>query len=259
MSLAQYDAHASLQDPEALLEEYLPMIKYHADQLMRRTPASIELDDMIDAGVLGLLDGAQRFDTSKDVLFKTFAAYRVRGAMIDYLRAFDWMPRGLRDTSKALQAAFHKLEQRYGRPAEEKEIADFLELDIESYRQKLDQVRSMSVVYFDDLPSVSNAGEDELHVLDMIAGDASLMPEHQTAVGQFVDKLAGAIESLPQKEAVLLSLYYYEELTMKEVALVLGLTESRVSQVHSQMVMRLRSYLSLSADGKSTVRKRRAS
>ena len=259
MSLAQYDAHASLQDPEALLEAYLPVIKYHADQLMRRTPASIELDDMIDAGVLGLLDGAQRFDTSKDVLFKTFAAYRVRGAMIDYLRAFDWMPRGLRDTSKALQGAFHELEQRYGRPAEEKEIADFLELDIESYRQKLDQVRSMSVVYFDDLPSVSNAGEDELHVLDMIAGDASLMPEHQTAVGQFVDKLAGAIENLPQKEAVLLSLYYYEELTMKEVALVLGLTESRVSQVHSQMVMRLRSYLSLSADGKSTVRKRRVS
>ena len=257
MSLAQYDAHASLQDPEALLEEYLPMIKYHADQLMRRTPASIELDDMIDAGVLGLLDGAQRFDTSKNVLFKTFAAYRVRGAMIDYLRAFDWMPRGLRDTSKALQGAFEALEQRYGRPAEEKEIADFLDLDLASYRQKLDQVRSMSVVYFDDLPTVSSGGEDELHVLDIIAGDATLMPEHQTEVAQFVDKLAGAIEGLPQKEAVLLSLYYYEELTMKEVALVLGLTESRVSQVHSQMVMRLRSHLHLSADGRSSVRQRR--
>ncbi len=255
MSLAQYDAHASLQDPEALLKEYLPMIKYHADQLMRRTPASIELDDMIDAGVLGLLDGAQRFDTSKDVLFKTFAAYRVRGAMIDYLRAFDWMPRGLRDTSKSLQAAFYVLEQRFGRPADEAEIAEFLEMDIETYRQKLDQVRSMSVVYFDDLPTVSNS-DDELHILDMIEGDTSLMPEHQTAMGQFVEKLANAIENLPQKEAILLSLYYYEELTMKEVALVLGLTESRVSQVHSQMVMRLRSQLSLSKDGKSTVRKR---
>ncbi len=259
MSLAQYDAHASLQDPEALLKEYLPMIKYHADQLMRRTPASIELDDMIDAGVLGLLDGAQRFDVSKDVLFKTFAAYRVRGAMIDYLRAFDWMPRGLRDTSKALQGAFHVLEQRFGRPAEEKEIAEFLEMNIETYRQKLDQVRSMSVVYFDDLPTVSSSSDDELHILDMIEGDASLMPEHQTAMGQFVDKLASAIESLPKKEAILLSLYYYEELTMKEVALVLGLTESRVSQVHSQMVMRLRGHLSLSKDGHSTVRKRRVS
>ncbi len=258
MSLASYDAHhASLQDPEALLKEYLPMIKYHADQLMRRTPASIELDDMIDAGVLGLLDGAQRFDPSKDVLFKTFAAYRVRGAMIDYLRAFDWMPRGLRDTSKTLQTAFQELEQRFGRPAEESEIAEFLGIDIETYRQKLDQVKSMSVVYFDDLPVVNNS-DDELHVLDMIAGDASLMPEHQTAMSEFVEKLAQAIETLPRKEAVLLSLYYYEELTMKEVALVLGLTESRVSQVHSQMVMRLRSHLNLSADGKATMRKRRA-
>ena len=240
-----YDGHLDLNNPEALLHEYLPMIRYHADQLMRRTPASIELDDMIDAGVLGLLDGAQRFDASKEVLFKTFAAYRVRGAMIDYLRTFDWMPRGLRDTSKALQGAFNELEQRFGRPAEEKEIAEFLEMDLETYRLKLDQVRSMSVVYFDDLPAV-RGDDDDLHVLDIIAGDSSLGPEHQTAMGQFVEKLSEAIEKLPKREAVLLSLYYYEELTMKEVALVLGLTESRVSQVHSQMVVRLRGYLHLS-------------
>lgn len=237
-----YDEHALLANPEALLKEYLPMIRYHADQLMRRTPASIELDDMIDAGVLGLLDGAQRFDSSKDVLFKTFAAYRVRGAMIDYLRAFDWMPRGLRDTSKSLQSAFLALEQKFGRPAEESEIAEFLELDLESYRQKLDQVRSMSVVCFDDLPSV-RGDDDDLHILDVMAGSVELMPEYQTEVGEFIGKLAEAIQALPKREAVLMSLYYYEELTMKEVALVLGLTESRVSQLHSQMVMRLRSYL----------------
>lgn len=243
-----YEGEVDLGTPEALLEEYLPMIRYHADQLMRRTPASIELDDMIDAGVLGLLDGAQRFDTSKDVLFKTFVAYRVRGAMIDYLRTFDWMPRSLRDTSKSLQGAFNELEQRFGRPAEEKEIAEFLEIDLDTYRQKLDQVRSMSVVYFDDLPSV-HGEDDDLHVLDIIAGDSALGPEHQTAMGQFVEKLAEAIEELPKREAVLLSLYYYEELTMKEVALVLDLTESRVSQVHSQMVMRLRGHLKLSPEG----------
>lgn len=242
-----YDGNANLNNPEQLLQEYLPMIRYHADQLMRRTPSSIELDDMIDAGVLGLLDGAQRFDASKDVLFKTFAAYRVRGAMIDYLRAFDWMPRGLRDTSKSLQGAFQALEQRFGRPAEEQEIAEYLEMDIETYRQKLDQVRSMSVVYFDDLPSVRGE-EDDLHVLDILASDQSYEPEHQTAMGQFVEKLAEAIDQLPKREMILLSLYYYEELTMKEVALVLNLTESRVSQVHSQMVMRLRAYLKLSPD-----------
>jgi len=248
-----YEEHALLDDPEALLQEYLPMIRYHADQLMRRTPASIELDDMIDAGVLGLLDGAQRFDVSKEVLFKTFAAYRVRGAMIDYLRTFDWMPRGLRDTSKSLQSAFHVLEQQFGRPAEESEIAEFLEMDLDTYRLKLNQVRSMSVIYFDDLPSVRGE-DDDLHILDVIAGDEKLTPEHQTAMGQFVAKLSKAIEKLPKREAVLLSLYYYEELTMKEVALVLGLTESRVSQLHSQMVVRLRGHLLTDEDKKGNKR-----
>jgi len=243
----QYEHHQEasiLDDPERLLEEYLPLIRYHADQLMRRTPDSIELDDLINAGVLGLLDGAQRFDVEREVQFKTFVSYRVRGAMIDYLRAFDWMPRSLRDSSKDLQRALLELEQQHGRPAEENEIADFLGVSLDDYRQRLDQVRMMSVIHFDDLPSIS--GDDgELSVLDVLSGDPELMPEHQTAVNQFIGQLGEAIEQLPKREGVLLTLYYYEELTMKEVALVLGLTESRVSQIHSQMVIRLRGMLSL--------------
>ena len=243
----QYEHHQEssiLDDPDRLLEEYLPLIRYHADQLMRRTPDSIELDDLINAGVLGLLDGAQRFDEEREVQFKTFVSYRVRGAMIDYLRAFDWMPRSLRDSSKDIQRALQELEQVHGRPAEENEIADFMEVSLEVYRQRLDQVRMMSVIHFDDLPSIS--GDDgELSVLDVLSGDPELMPEQQTAVNQFIGKLGEAIEKLPKREAVLLTLYYYEELTMKEVALVLGLTESRISQIHSQMVLRLRGILSL--------------
>jgi len=239
----QYE-QSILESPERLLEVYLPLIRYHADQLMRRTPASIEMDDLIDAGVLGLLDGAQRFDQEREVQFKTFVSYRVRGAMIDYLRAFDWMPRTLRDTSKSLQAAMEAVQQAYGRPAEEDEIAAYLEIDVHEYRKRLDQVRTMSVVHFDDLPTVIG-DDDDINVLDMLEGDANLMPEYQVATQQFVQQLAEAIEQLPKREVILLSLYYYEELTMKEVALVLGLTESRVSQVHSQMVMRLRSLLRL--------------
>ncbi|MDQ6974785.1 MAG: FliA/WhiG family RNA polymerase sigma factor, partial [Mariprofundaceae bacterium] len=210
-----------LNDPERLLAEYLPLIRYHADQLMRRTPASIELDDMIDAGVLGLLDGAQRFDAEREVQFKTFVSYRVRGAMIDYLRAFDWMPRSLRDTSKSMQLAMTALEQEKGRPAEEEEVAAYLEIDVQEYRKRLDQVRSMSVIHFDDLPSVMGE-DDEMSVLDMLEGDEALMPDRQMASKQFIATLADAIESLPKREMVLLTLYYYEELTMKEVALVLG-------------------------------------
>ncbi|MDX8404395.1 MAG: FliA/WhiG family RNA polymerase sigma factor, partial [Mariprofundaceae bacterium] len=218
--------------------------RYHADQLMRRTPDSIELDDLIDAGVLGLLDGAQRFDSGRDVQFKTFVSYRVRGAMIDYLRAFDWMPRSLRDKSKELQRALLELEQKHGRPAEEGEIAKHLGIDLDIYRQRLDQVRMMTVVHFDDLPSI-NGGDAELSVLEVLSGDPEMMPEQQTAMNEFIGRLAEAIEKLPKREAILLTLYYYEELTMKEVALVLGLTESRVSQIHSQMVLRLRGILGL--------------
>jgi len=233
-----------LNNPEALLEEYLPLIRYHADQLMRRTPDSIELDDMIDAGVLGLLDGARRFDSEREVQFKTFVSYRVRGAMIDYLRAFDWMPRGLRDTSKSLQNAMMVVEQQQGRPAEEAEIAKYLDISLQEYRQRLDHVRTMSVVHFDDLPSVMGE-DDEMNMLDILEGDPELMPERQFSVNDFVNRLAAAIDALPKREGVLLTLYYYEELTMKEVALVLGLTESRVSQIHSQMVVRLRGIFKL--------------
>jgi RNA polymerase sigma factor for flagellar operon FliA len=164
--------------------------------------------------------------------------------MIDYLRAFDWMPRGLRDSSKELQRALLELEQQHGRPAEESEIATHLGISLDEYRQRLDQVRMMSVVYFNDLPSI-NSGDDELSVLEVLAGDPEMLPEQQTAMNQFIGHLAGAIEKLPKREAILLTLYYYEELTMKEIALVLGLTESRVSQIHSQMVLRLRGILNL--------------
>jgi len=157
------------------------------------------------------------------------------------------MPRGLRDSSKALQQAMMVVEQEKGRPAEESEIAKYLDMDIADYRQKLDQVRSMSVIHFDDLPVVMGE-DDEMNVLDVLEGDPDLMPEHQVALGQFVHRLGDAIEGLPKREAVLLTLYYYEELTMKEVALVLGLTESRVSQIHSQMVVRLRGALQLDSD-----------
>jgi RNA polymerase sigma factor for flagellar operon FliA len=234
----------ALDNAEHLLDEYLPMIRYHAGQLIRRVPDSVEMDDLIDAGVLGLLDGAQRFDSNRGVQFKTFAAYRVRGAMIDYLRQFDWLPRGLRDTSKQLQKALLELEQQHGRPAEDHEMAAHLGINVQEYRERLDHVRGMAVVYFDDLPHI-NGNEDALNVLESMEGDPADRPEHQTAIHQFAEQLADAIDMLSARERILLTLYYYEELNMKEVALVLDLTESRVSQLHSKMVLRLRGFLGL--------------
>lgn len=232
------------ESPELLLDAYLPLAQYHADQLMRRVPDSIERDDLINAGVLGLLDAASRFDPGRGIQFSTFVGYRVRGAMMDYLRDFDWFPRSLRDTAKEMQQALSRLEQEYGRPAEESEIANALGLDLDTYRQKLLDIKGMSVLYFDDLPLAGNEDGD-LDVLEVIAGDPEETPERQTAMHEFMGQLATAIEALPVRERIILTLYYYEELSMKEVALVLSLTESRVSQLHSQMVLRLRQLLHL--------------
>jgi len=231
-------------NPEKLLEDHLGLIRYHASQLIRRVPKSIELDDLIDSGVLGLLEGASRFDDSKGIQFKTFISFRVRGAMIDYLRSFDWFPRSMRDASKGLQAALNILQQQHGRPAEEEEVATYLGLDINAYRNRLDQVKSLSVVYFSDLPATGK-DDDVLDMIETIADNPEDVPERQMAMLEFADHLAEAIANLPLREKVLLSLYYHEELNMKEVALVLGLTESRVSQLHSQMVLRLRGLLNL--------------
>jgi len=233
-----------LENPEALLNEYLPLIRYHAGQLIQRVPDSIEFDDLTNAGVLGLLDAANRFDGGRGVQFSTFVAYRVRGAMIDYLRDFDWLPRSLRDTAKEVQQVLMQLEQQHGRPAEEEEIARELGVSLNVYREKLNNIKGMSVVYFDDLPSAGD-GEDTFDVLEAMAGEEGKLPEHMVAMGEFMRQLGEAIEDLPMRERIVLTLYYYEELNMKEVALVLGLTESRVSQLHSQLVLRLRGLLNL--------------
>lgn len=232
------------QSPEQLLETHLPLIRYHANQLIRRVPDSIDMDDLIDAGVLGLLDGAGRFDATKSAQFKTFISYRIRGAMIDYLRAFDWMPRSLRDSSKELQQAMSVLEQQYDRPVEESDVANYLGISVEEYRTRLTHVRSLSIIYFDDLP-LNNGEDDVSSILDSISGDPDDMPDSMLEISDFTQKLAKAIAELPPREKVLISLYYYEELNMKEIALVLDITESRVSQLHSQMVLRLRNKLGL--------------
>jgi len=246
MKPAQYfsPCQEPLGTPDELLEKYLPLIRYHAEQLIRRVPDSIEWDDMVNAGVMGLLDAANRFDPVLNIKFSTFIAYRVRGAMIDYLRAFDWFPRSLRDTAKEFQKVMQTLESQYGRPAEEAEIARALHLSISEYRTRLNSVRTMSIVYFEDLPTITQ-NDGVLDVMEIIADDPSRMPDRQMAMAEFMESLSSSIDSLPQRERVLMTLYYYEELNMKEIALILGLTESRISQLHSQMVLRLRNMMKL--------------
>lgn len=229
--------------PDSLLEDYFSVVRYHVDRLAARIPKSVEVGDLVNAGVVGLLEGAERFDPDRDIDFKTFISYRVNGSIIDFLRSNDWLPRSLRGAASGFQKVMLLLEGRFGRPAREEEIAEELGMSLIEYRKRLQQVQQMSLVYFDDLSTFSEDDVDS--VLDMVASDSSQEPEHQTGLAEFVEILAEGVARLPAKERIILTLYYYEEFTMKEVALIMNLTESRVSQIHSQLVLRLRAMMHL--------------
>jgi RNA polymerase sigma factor FliA len=222
---------------DALVEAHLPQVKFIAERLAAKLPPSVELDDLIGAGVVGLLDAVEKFDPARGVQFKTYAELRVRGAMLDCLRALDWAPRALRQRAREVEAAYRQLEQKYGRPAEEEEIAAVLAISVADYRDLLNELQGLTLLGLEE-------SEDEGDALvNRIPDDVSRTPLalYERAEGQTT--LIAAIDRLPARERQVVALYYLEELTMKEVGAVLGITESRVSQLHTQAVLRLRASL----------------
>lgn len=222
-------------DQQVFIEQYLPMVRRQALALQVRLPANIDLDDLIQAGVLGLLDSMSRFDADAGASFATFASQRVRGAMIDELRSRDWLPRSVRRNARAMDASVRKLEQKYGRPPSEIEIAEDLEMTLEEYRQLLSDTNCGYLLPFEEL--VSEGGEPEADDSSFARPFDALLDVQQRA------RLVEAIEELPEREKLLMALYYQEELNLKEIGVVLGVTESRVCQLHSQAVGRLRTKL----------------
>ncbi len=218
-----------------LLEEYLPLVRRQALSMQVRLPASIELDDLIQAGTVGLLEAMGRFDATQGASFATFASQRIRGAMLDELRSRDWLPRSVRRNARAVDEAVRSLEQKLGRPAEELEIAAELDMELEEYRQLLSDTNSGHLLPFEVL--VSEGAEPGIE-------DASLdTPFHILIDEERRQQLVDGIEALPEREKLLMALYYQEELNLKEIGSVLGVTESRVCQLHSQAVSRLRARL----------------
>lgn len=224
---------------DRLLVEHLPTVRYVARRIHERLPQHVEMDDLVSAGMLGLMDAFAKFDGAKKVQFKSYAQFRIRGAILDSLRSLDWSPRELRRKGRAVEEAIRSVTQRLGRAPVEQEIADEMGLDLMDYQQLLGSLRGLEIGSL-NVERSEDSSDDELAYLPSAPEDDPLV---RCMHGELRQRLMDAIDELPERERLVLTLYYYEELTMKEIGLTLGVVESRVSQIHSSAVLRLRSAL----------------
>ena len=225
-------------DKDTLIRELLPLVKRIAYHLMSRLPASVEADDLIQAGLIGLLDAAERFDDSLGAQFETYATQRVRGAMLDELRDSDWASRAVRKAGRQIEGAIHSLQQRLQRPPTELEIAGELGLTIDDYFSLLNDTRGAQLIYYEDLHASDN---DDF--LEHFADELAAGPFETLSDQNFKKALTQAVVALPDREKMLMGMYYEQEMNFKEIGAVLGVSESRVCQLHSQATARLRGFL----------------
>ncbi len=227
---------------EQLVLQYAPLVKYVAGRLAIMLPRVMDSDDVLSSGVLGLIEAIDRYDPTTGVKFETYAIARIRGSILDELRSLDWIPRSARQRSQEISRAFTRLEAEYGRPPTDEEVATSLGLDMHQYHQA--SVSAASVVISLETPLPSGDGDgDGAALVDTIEATNARDPLQHAEEGELLEALAGAIRSLSERERILLSLYYEQELTMKEISLVLEVSESRVCQLHGRAVHRLRAQL----------------
>ncbi len=230
-----YTAKGQL-DLTAMLKQYRPLVRRLAHQMIAKLPANVEIDDLIQVGMIGLTDALSRFDAAQGVQFETFATQRIRGAMLDELRGGDWMSRGSRKQQRSIEAAVHRLEQRLGRAPQESEIASELGVSLAEYQELLAKVRGTQLVYLEDM-----SGDDgDNDYLDRHVGDEAANPLAQLQDHRMREALIAAIKTLPEREQYVMSMYHEHDMNLKEIAAVLKVTESRVCQLHSQSIARLR-------------------
>lgn len=221
--------------------EYAPLIKFIAQKIAVRLPSNIELDDLISSGVIGLMDAIEKYDPTRDNKFKTYAEFRIRGSILDELRAQDWVPRSVRDKAKLLDRTIIELEAELGRSPSDEEVSTRLSITMEEFHDLVNQVRPVSVLSIDDSATFSNV--DKKSILNILEGTKFNNPYNQLNIKSVKEIVAKAIEELPERQRLVLSLYYYEDLNLKEIGKILRVTESRVSQLHAQAITRLRAKL----------------
>ena len=235
--LAMYD-DAQRNSSSIPIEQYAPLVKRIAHHMMMRMPASVQVEDLIQAGMIGLLEASKKYDVSLGASFETYAGIRIRGAIIDEMRRGDWAPRSVHRNSRRVSDAVAQVEARSGRSASDQEIADQLEVDITEYHCMLNDSASSRLFSFEE-----SYGDDDFNQVSASAGTPFTPPQEEFQKQSLKNSLAEAITLLPERERLVLALYYDEELNLKEIGEIIGVSESRVSQIHSQAALRLRSRL----------------
>jgi len=231
-----YTAKGQL-DRNALIRQYQPLVRKLAHHMMAKLPANVQVDDLIQVGLIGLSEALTRFESTQGVQFETFATQRIRGAMLDELRENDWVSRGTRKSQKEIEESLRRLEHKLGRSPLESEIAADLGMSLSDYQSLLGKVKGTQLVYLEDM---SHNADDEDSFLDRHMGDTEADPLNMLRNQRLREALVAAIKNLPEREQYIMSMYYEQDMNLKEIAAVLDVTESRICQLHSQSIARLR-------------------
>lgn len=232
---------SELNNRDEMIQRYAPLVKFIAHRLAMRLPSHISIEDLISAGMVGLIDAISKFDSKKRVKFETYAEYRIRGAMLDELRSLDWVPRSVRQKASHIEKLIERLEKERGRAVKDEEIASAMGLSLRDYYEEMKEIQGISLLDVKGLKKHGALNDEE--ILQLILDDEENDPYHNFSLKEIKEILAKAIGELSEKEKQIISLYYYEELTLKEIGEVLGLTESRICQLHSSIILKLRAKL----------------
>jgi RNA polymerase sigma factor FliA len=229
---------------DRLILTYAPLVKYVAGRLGSGLPAHVEEGDLVSYGLLGLIGAIERFDPERDIKFETYAIARIKGSIIDELRAMDWVPRSVRARARDIERAIAELERKLHRAPTDEEISDKLGITQDDLADSLSEISRSSIAALDELWTVNASGGDQVALIDTIEDEAGPDPQATLSQTEMREAIADAIARLPEREKLVVTLYYYEELTLREIGEVLGVTESRVSQLHTKAVLRLKARLS---------------
>jgi RNA polymerase sigma factor for flagellar operon FliA len=240
---SRYKKNGDEKAREKLVLAYSPLVKFVAGRMSSGLPAHIEEADLISYGLLGLIGAIERFEPEREIKFETFAVARIKGSIVDELRSLDCVPRSGRAKAREIEAAHTKLERELGRVPTDEEVAKALGITTEDFQENLLQISNSSVVALDELWTVSDSSGDQVSLLDTMRDPNAVDPARELGVSELKDRLAHAISRLPEREKLVIALYYYENLTLREIGEVLGVTESRVSQLHTKAVLRLKARL----------------